>query len=141
MKSKLLVLIFSMFFASLSSNALAAKKDNLKTSVFNVNVHCVSCKDKIEKNIAFEKGVKDMLVDLDAKTVSITYDKRKNSDEKLIGAFSKLGYEAAVVPSGCAAESDENGKGKCKTPCAASDCQKPCAKEKAKSCCDDEHKH
>lgn len=140
MKTKLLIPILALFLVSLSTNVLAAKKDNLKTSLFNVSMDCVSCKEKIEKNIAFEKGVKDLLVDLDAKTVSVTYDLHKNSDEKLIAAFVKLGYQAAIVPTACGAKSDKNGYGDCKKPCAATDCNKPCPKDKAKSCCDSDHK-
>ena len=51
---------------------------------------------KIEKNIAFEKGVKALSVDLDAKTVKVTYTKAKNDVAKLQKAIEKLGYEVAV---------------------------------------------
>ena len=45
-------------------------------------------------NIAFEKGVKDLKVDLEKKLVSITYDPSKTSVEKLAAAIARLGYKA-----------------------------------------------
>lgn len=140
MKSKLMILVCSFFFIAFSTSVFAQKQSNLKTTLFNVSMDCESCKAKIEKNIAFEKGVKDMQVDLAAKTVSVTYDSRKSSDDKLVTAFKKLGYVAMAVPTGCGAKSDENGQGQCKKPCGASECKKPCAGAAAKSCCD-EKKH
>ena len=58
---------------------------------------CENCKKTIEKNIAFEKGMKDMKVDLDNKLVTLTFDSRKNNEQKIIEAFSKLGYDAVVM--------------------------------------------
>ena len=45
-------------------------------------------------SIVDEKGMKDMKVDLDNKLVTLTFDSRKNNEQKIIEAFSKLGYDA-----------------------------------------------
>ena len=53
-----------------------AKADKQKV-VLSCNIHCQGCIDKIMKNIAFEKGVKDIVCDLPTKTVTVTYDANK----------------------------------------------------------------
>ncbi len=70
------------------------KKNEKETVVLDVSMTCENCKKRIEKNIAYEKGVTDMKVDLPTKTVTVEYRKDKTSIEKLIAAFEKLGYEA-----------------------------------------------
>jgi len=49
------------------------------------------------KNIAFEKGVKDLVCDLKTKTVTVTYDTRKTDLETLLKAFEKIGKPATVA--------------------------------------------
>ena len=84
--------------ASMTENAevvaMKAPKGEIKTVVFVTNMHCQKCVNKVNDNIAFEKGVKDMKVDL--KTKTITYDASKTSVEKLAAAINKLGYTAEV---------------------------------------------
>ncbi len=67
-----------------------------KSVVFDVDVHCQGCISKIEKNIAFEPGVKDLVCDLDAKTVKVVYDPKKTDVEKLQAAFAKINKTATV---------------------------------------------
>ena len=46
-------------------------------------------------SIPFEKGVKDVKVDVKAKTVTVQYDSSKNSDAALVDAFTKIKVKAA----------------------------------------------
>ena len=77
----------------------ANKNAKTKVVTFNVNLHCGACKQKVEKNIAWEKGVKDMKVDLDSKTVKITYDPKKTSEDNLKKAIEKLDFTCDVKKS------------------------------------------
>lgn len=98
MKTKYVVTTILMVFAlSINLQAQTKKDQSKKTVMFNVSMHCESCQRKIEKNIAYEKGVKDMAVKLEDKTVTIKFDTLKTSESKLIKAFNDLGYEANVV--------------------------------------------
>ena len=92
--------ILIVFLVTFSVNAYSksdAEKSSKQTVLFSVSMSCVSCKNKIEKNIAFEKGVTDLKVDLSSRTVSVTFKSDKNTIEGLIAAFKKIGYDATVV--------------------------------------------
>jgi copper chaperone CopZ len=73
------------------------KNDNDTVVCFKVSMDCMSCKQKIEKNIAYEKGVKALDVNLSDKTVKVKYNKLKNSPEILKHAIEKLKYEVKII--------------------------------------------
>ena len=73
------------------------KKKKTEEVVFLTDIHCENCKKKIEKNISWEKGVKDLRIDLDDKKVTILYDPAKTNPENLQAAIEKLGYACEIV--------------------------------------------
>lgn len=85
-----------MFSFSLGSYAQdkKEKKNNKEEVVFDVSLHCENCKKKMEKNLPFEKGVSNLKVDMDTKTVLVQYNPQKTDKDKLQKAIEKLGYEA-----------------------------------------------
>ena len=83
----LLVLLFGVMLAT------EAKTEKKKVT-FDVTMHCENCKKKIERNLAYEKGVLNLKVVLKEKTVTVTYDVAKTDVEKIKEALEKLGYEA-----------------------------------------------
>jgi len=91
-----------MVMAMTNAFAQDSKKKNEKETVTFVveAMHCNNCIKKIEKNIAFEKGVTDLKCDLDTKTAEVTYRKDKTTTDKLASAFKKIGMEAVPVDSG-----------------------------------------
>ena len=78
--------------------SFAAKADK-KVVVLSCNLHCQGCCDKIMKNIAYEKGMKDIVCDLKGKTVTVTYDANKTDVPTLLKAFDKIGKPAKVKES------------------------------------------
>ncbi len=86
-----------LIISSLTHEVKAQKSKDEKTVVIEASMDCNSCKAKIEKNIAFEKGVKDLKVNLETKQVTIRYQEDKNSDESLVKAIEKLGFTAKIV--------------------------------------------
>ena len=90
--------IFLLFTALLIAGIASAK--DLKTIVFKVEqMVCVNCEGKVKRNIAYEKGVKQMKTNLDDKTVTLTFDAEKTNIEQLQAGFKKFGYKAEVVKS------------------------------------------
>ena len=73
-----------------------SRKTVSKTVTFNVTMHCEKCVKKINENVSFEKGVKDLSVSLDKKTVTVTYDPAKTDVARLKAAIEKLGYKVTV---------------------------------------------
>ena len=80
-----------------ASSTSTSKKSNKQTVLLNCDLHCQGCCDKIMKNIAFEKGVKDIVCDLDTKTVAVTFDARKTNLDTLLAAFARIGKPATLV--------------------------------------------
>lgn len=79
-----------------AAKAPKSPKGEIKTVVFSTDLHCQKCVNKINDNLAFEKGVKDLKVDLKTHTITVKYDTSKTSVEKLAAAIKKLGYNAEV---------------------------------------------
>ena len=83
-------------------------KGEIKEVTFSVHLHCNSCVKKVQENIAFEKGVKDLKVSLADQTVMIKYDSAKTSEQTLKAAIESLGYKVSC--SGCGAHGHSNDK-------------------------------
>lgn len=94
---RLLVLLLALLPLSYGISRSFGKVDK-QVVVFYVDLHCQGCCDKIMKNIAFEKGVKDIVCDLAAKTVTVTYDARKTDIPTLQKAFARIGKPATTTP-------------------------------------------
>ena len=79
------------------SDAMAPKKQvELKTTVFQTDVDCENCAKKVDNSIPYQKGVKEVKVDVSTQTVTVTYDTSKTNDEALVKAFKKVKVNAEV---------------------------------------------
>lgn len=98
MKTKIIILttILLMICTGMMFAKDKNKNSNKETVVFDVTMTCENCKKRIEKKIAYEKGVTDMNVDLPSKTVEIEYKKDKTTIDKLQKAIEDLGYTAVI---------------------------------------------
>ncbi|MBU2650387.1 MAG: cation transporter [Bacteroidetes bacterium] len=68
------------------------EKIEIKTSAV-----CSMCKERIEHDMAFEKSVKSVELNLKTKIVTIEYRRDKTDPEKLRKAISAIGYDADNV--------------------------------------------
>lgn len=68
-----------------------------KEVTFKSSINCDMCKSKIEKDLPLTKGVKKVNVDVDKKTITVTYNDTKTDQTKLKKAISKIGYDADEV--------------------------------------------
>src|SRR4029078_9120026 len=83
----LILLILTLTFASLVN----AQTD---TVVVKTSVICNECKERIEHDLSFEKGVKANIVNLDTKGVMVGYNPAKTDPQKIRAAITKIGYDA-----------------------------------------------
>ena len=99
MKRIILFLLAILPMAFILSTAEA--KPNKQKVVLYVHLHCQDCCDKIMKNIPFDKelknGVKDIVFDMEAQTVTVTYDANKTDVPALQKAFAKIGKPATTT--------------------------------------------
>lgn len=98
--SALLVLspaVVSALPETVPSSIQVKKVKKTETVAFKVSMHCKNCVAKITDNISFLKGVEDLKVSLDQKTVTITYNPAKTDEATLQKALEKLGYTAEIV--------------------------------------------
>ncbi len=58
---------------------------------------CGMCKKRIEKDLGDSKGIINSNLDLKDKVITVTYNPKKTSPEKIKGIISKTGYDADEV--------------------------------------------
>jgi periplasmic mercuric ion binding protein len=83
---KLIIILF--FFFTLTAYA---DNDTLRVKTSAV---CETCKEALEHNLSFEKGVKSSHLDLDTKIITVVYNNEKTNPEKIKTAIVKTGYDA-----------------------------------------------
>lgn len=69
------------------------------TIIIKTSSQCEDCKKRIENAVSFEKGVKNVNLDVSTKNATITYDKTKTSPDKLKKIIAKVGYDADEIPA------------------------------------------
>lgn len=91
----LMMVLFSTSFAQVDNGNY--NKKQLEKVCYTADIKCEMCKGKLEKSIPFEKGVKDVVVSVKDKTVTITFLKTKNNKEAIKQAIEKLGIKVSKV--------------------------------------------
>jgi copper chaperone CopZ len=82
-----------LLFTSTLLTAYAQPTETGELAV-KTSVVCGMCKDTIEKNLAFAKGVKSARVDVDTKTLYVKYNPKKTTAHDIKKAITELGYSA-----------------------------------------------
>jgi mercuric ion binding protein len=94
-----LAILSALLFISSTMPAQSRKAKNDAEVIFSVPVDCPSCQKKLESKLPYEKGVKDLKIDLEKQTIWFLYSSDKTNKESLIKALDKLGYTAKeIVP-------------------------------------------
>jgi periplasmic mercuric ion binding protein len=86
-------------FLSNGSNIFAQEQKNEAKILIQTSAQCEQCKKRIEETMAFEPGVKNSVLDLKTKQVTVVYNPKKTSPDKIRAALSKVGYDADNVPA------------------------------------------
>ncbi len=92
---KMIVIVLAALSVMLVTEA--SKPKVKRTVLYRTTIECKNCKTKIMDNIAFEKGVKDISINLAEKTIKIVFDEAKTDTLTLAKAIRKLGYKAKVI--------------------------------------------
>lgn len=91
MKKIILMCLVALFSVGIA-NAQTPKKGEKKTVTveFVTDIDCAGCAKKVTNTIPYEKGVKDVKVDVPTKTVTVTFDPAKTNEQALTKAFEKI---------------------------------------------------
>ena len=87
MKQIFILTILSFFTVIL----LHAQTDTVKILT---SAQCDMCKETIENDLSFTKGVKKSNLDVDSKILTVIYNSEKTNPEKIREAVTKSGYDA-----------------------------------------------
>lgn len=99
--------IVTMMFAALfAMNVLA---DNVKFKV--TNIRCQNCAKRVEKTLKANEAVQEVNVDLQAKTVCVSYDASKANAEALLKTLTDAKYQAEILKQ-CDGKEAKGGCGK-----------------------------
>ncbi|MDR2683804.1 MAG: heavy-metal-associated domain-containing protein [Prevotellaceae bacterium] len=110
----LLMSIFAIQAQSKKSEANAKQTSRTEVTYFIPNMHGEHCRSIIEKEIGYEKGVKDLKFDLKAQKLTIVFDADKTTEDKLKAALKKIGYDVKS-PSATDCLTDKQAKSCCRT--------------------------
>jgi len=95
---KNLGLILAVVLVTLfSANSYASGK--LDTIKIKTSSQCDMCKETIEKQMAFEKGVKSAILDVESSVLTVEYNPKKTNPDLIRKAVAAAGYDADDVPA------------------------------------------
>ncbi|MDP6908511.1 MAG: heavy metal-associated domain-containing protein [Flavobacteriales bacterium] len=93
MKNILITLV-----VTLSTTSVFAQK-NVETVEIQTSAVCDMCKETIEKQLAFTKGVTSAELNLETFVVTVSFKKNKTSVEEIRKAINAVGYDADESPA------------------------------------------
>ncbi|MDE6139611.1 MAG: heavy-metal-associated domain-containing protein [Alistipes sp.] len=96
MKKIIALCLVALMTVGIASAQQKKSEKKTVTTEFLTDIDCPHCAKKIDNTIPYEKGVKEVKVDVPSKTVTITYDPAKTDDTALIKAMAKLKIKAEV---------------------------------------------
>lgn len=83
-----------VFFIFLGITAYSQKTDTLKIAT---SAQCEMCKERIEKAMAYESGVKFFELEMSDKFLTVVYKANRTNPDKIRKAVSDVGYDADDV--------------------------------------------
>ena len=95
MKNAGLLMILFLFISNFGIAQDATK--GLEEIKITTSAVCDMCKTTIEKAMAYEKGVKKSSLDVESKVLTVEYNPKKTSLEKIKKAVTEAGYDADEI--------------------------------------------
>ena len=92
-------LVLLILLSGIALQGCAQTNKNSEVIEIKSTVVCGMCKDRVEQNLPYTKGIKDVVVDLKTKIVKVTYNTKKTDPTAIRIALSKLGYAADDIPA------------------------------------------
>ena len=93
MRTSLLILIATLSFS------FAKAQKSIETVEIQTSAVCDMCKETIEKQLAFTKGVTAANLDVKTAIVTVSYKANKTTVEEIRTAINEVGYDADDSPA------------------------------------------
>ncbi len=93
MKKLITIIIITLFTVS-SNNLMAQKNKKTETIIIKTSTECGMCKARLEKAMAYEKGIVSSSLNVKKAELTVTYKIAKTTPEKIRIAISNVGYDA-----------------------------------------------
>ena len=90
-------IFFVIILLILAACSATSVEDNYKIVSFDTSLTCENCKTKMFDNLPKEEGVVDLKVSVEEKVVTILYNDKETTVEKLADKIFSLGYSAYVI--------------------------------------------
>ena len=95
------VLFAALMLFSFEGVQAQNNKNNVAEITFSVpSIDCDHCKKRLEANLPFVKGVKDLKISVPEKTVWFKYDPAKVTKAQLAEALTKAGFPGKEITPG-----------------------------------------
>lgn len=91
---KLTTIICSIIIGLCINNTKAQDIKQKDTIIIKTSTECNMCKERVERDMAFTKGVISASLNVEKSELTVTYKTHKTSPEKIRIAVSKTGYDA-----------------------------------------------
>ena len=95
-----------IFIALSYSSAIAQKAKSKETIVIKTSTECNMCKERVEKGMAYTKGVISSSLNVEKAEFTVVYKSHKTTPDKIREAISKMGYDADSVKANPKAHND-----------------------------------
>lgn len=87
--------VIMMIFIAMPSLFFAQK--TTETITIKTSAQCDMCKKTLEKAMAYEKGVKSSSLEVSSAVLSVEFNPKKTTPDKIRKAVSDVGYDADEV--------------------------------------------
>jgi mercuric ion binding protein len=94
MRKLVFMMMSLMAFTTIANAQSASENKGIQEIKIKTSAVCDMCKETLEKAMAYEKGVKKSTLDVDSKILTVSYDPKKTSPEKIKKAITIAGYDA-----------------------------------------------
>lgn len=92
-------LLVALFLTAGFINAHAGSGNDTKEVKVKTSAICKMCKSRLERNLGLSKGIEEASLNLDNKVMTVRYNPKRTSEQKIKEIISKTGYQADDVPA------------------------------------------
>ncbi|GAA4439741.1 hypothetical protein GCM10023091_22390 [Ravibacter arvi] len=98
MKQITSLLMAFVLMMGLANFAYSADNDSKEVKI-KTSAKCKMCKSRLERNLGLSKGIESANLNLDDKVMTVKYNPKRTSEEKIREVIAKTGYQADEIPA------------------------------------------